>query len=78
MEVGDVTSNIAACLLLGMKARGVFKSKMLKKIVQSSYCQVFNREESDVGHTSDSYIQRTLEKEEHILNVLKHGMYRQI
>ena len=35
--------------------------------------KVYSREESDVGSSSDSYILRTLEKENHILSILKHG-----
>jgi hypothetical protein len=46
--LGDLTSNIGACLLLAMKSRGSFKIKLLKKIVQSAYCQIYVREEAQV------------------------------
>ena len=38
-----------------------------------NFQKVYSREESDVGSSSDSYILRTLEKENHILSILKHG-----
>ena len=41
--------------------------------MNENYQKVYSREESDVGSSSDSYILRTLEKENHILSILKHG-----
>jgi hypothetical protein len=36
--------------------RGSFKIKMLKKIVQSAYCQIYVREEIQVVKLSDLYV----------------------
>ena len=41
--------------------------------MNKNFQKVYSREESDVGSSSDSYILRTLEKENHILSILKHG-----
>jgi hypothetical protein len=73
--LGDATSSIGACLLLAMKSRGSFKIKLLKKIVQSAYCQIYVREEAQVGKSSDTFIERSVEKEDTILSMLRHDVY---
>jgi len=73
--VRDITSVVAACLLLAYKVRENFKPKMFKKIVLCSYCQVFNREEGSVGTSADNYLSRSLKMEETILLALRHDLY---
>ena len=39
--VTDVTAVITAVLLLALKARGAFKPRLLRRLVESAYCQVY-------------------------------------
>lgn len=71
----DATSVIGAILLLSMKTQKEFKPKNFKKLVRSAYCQVFSREESTVGSSSDPYLQRTLDKEAEVLHLLRHDLF---
>ncbi len=73
--VKDATVTITAIVLLAMKVHGHFKHRFLSKAVRSAYCQVFSRDEKDVGSSADSYLPKVFEKELEVYELLHFDLF---
>jgi hypothetical protein len=69
-------SILAAIAVMVAKCGADFKYKMVSTIIHSAYCQVFNRNESDVSVDSiEPYIQPCLEKEHAIYGKVHNDLF---
>ena len=75
-DLNDDLAVVAAIVILALKVRQEFKSKMITKIVTICYSVIFNRTEESCNLLSDSYhFMRVHEKVYYIWNILRNDLY---